>query len=202
VPITAQLIGALSGTHLWVDRFDGSLEDVFDFQDRVASSVAGVIEPAFQAAETARSVARPTNDLTAYDVYLRAYAMLFESAAQIPKALVLLEEAIARDARYGPALAWAALCYAWHCLDAWSTNPGADSHKGGDLARRALQTAGNDAGVLVNAALALAYFGEDIGAMNALVDRAGAEPKFRTWPAHPWSSQVVGGPTRSSDRRS
>jgi len=62
VRITAQLIDAATGTHLWADRFDGSLEDVFDLQDQVASSVAGVIEPALQAAETARSVNRPTAD--------------------------------------------------------------------------------------------------------------------------------------------
>src|SRR5467141_1188684 len=55
VRITTQLIDALSGTHLWADRFDGSLEDVFDLQDKVASSVAGVIEPALQAAKIARS---------------------------------------------------------------------------------------------------------------------------------------------------
>ena len=60
VRITAQLIDALSGTHLWADRFDGSLEDVFELQDKVASSVAGVIEPTLQAAEAARSAARPT----------------------------------------------------------------------------------------------------------------------------------------------
>ena len=74
VRITAQLIDALSDAHLWADRFDGSLEDVFDLQDQVARSVAGVIEPALQAAETARSVNRPTKDLTAYDLYLRALA--------------------------------------------------------------------------------------------------------------------------------
>ena len=67
VRITAQLIDALSGAHLWADRFDGLLEDVFELQDNVASSVAGVIEPALQAAETARSAGRPTTDLTAYD---------------------------------------------------------------------------------------------------------------------------------------
>jgi adenylate cyclase len=72
VRITAQLIDALTGTHLWADRFDGSLEDVFDLQDQVASSVAGVIEPTLQAAEIRRSAARPTTDLTAYDLYLRA----------------------------------------------------------------------------------------------------------------------------------
>ena len=106
VRITAQLIDTLSGRHLWADHFDGSLEDVFDLQDQVASSVAGVIEPALQAAETARSAGRPTNDLTAYDLYLRAYAMVWSSHRQIPEALRLMEQAIARDPRYGPALAW------------------------------------------------------------------------------------------------
>src|ERR1700692_3631858 len=62
VRITAQLIDAITGTHLWADRFDGSLEDVFELQDKVASSVAGVIEPTLQAAETARSAARPNTD--------------------------------------------------------------------------------------------------------------------------------------------
>ena len=70
--ITAQLIEAGSGAHLWADRFDGSLAEIFELQDRVASSVAGVIEPALHAAEAARSAGRPTADLTAYDLYLRA----------------------------------------------------------------------------------------------------------------------------------
>jgi TolB-like protein/class 3 adenylate cyclase len=64
VRITAQLIEAETGTHLWADRFDGSLEDVFDLQDKVAFSVAGVIEPALQAAEIRRSSVRPMIDLT------------------------------------------------------------------------------------------------------------------------------------------
>jgi adenylate cyclase len=73
--ITAQLIEAEIGAHLWADRFDGSLEDVFELQDQVAISVAGVIEPALQAAETARSVNRPTSGLSAYDLYLRACSL-------------------------------------------------------------------------------------------------------------------------------
>jgi TolB-like protein/class 3 adenylate cyclase len=62
VRITGQLIDAFTGTHLWADRFDGLIEDVFELQDKVASSVAGVIEPTLQAAETARSAGRPTDD--------------------------------------------------------------------------------------------------------------------------------------------
>src|SRR5712691_11431131 len=100
VRITAQLIDAVTSTHLWADRFDGLIEDVFELQDKVASSVAGVIEPALQAAETARSASRPTADLTAYDLYLRAYAMVMASARQAPEALRLMEQAVARDPRY------------------------------------------------------------------------------------------------------
>jgi adenylate cyclase len=183
VRITAQLIDAASGTHLWADRFDGALEDVFDLQDKVASSVAGVIEPTVQAAETARSASRPTADLTAYDLYLRAYAMTLSSARQIPEALHLLEQAIARDPRYGPALAWAAVCCQRLLLHGRSEDRAADRLKGTDFARRALEVAVDDAGILANAAEALAWFGEDIGAMMALVDRALAlNPNFaRGW---------------------
>src|SRR5215472_6586408 len=85
VRIAAQLIDAETGGHLWADHFEGRLEDVFDLEDKVASSVAGVIEPALQEAETARSTGRPTADLTAYDLYLRAHAMVVSSAARTPE---------------------------------------------------------------------------------------------------------------------
>jgi adenylate cyclase len=185
VRITGQLIDAVSGTHLWADRFDGLIEDVFELQDKVASSVAGVIEPALQAAETARSAGRPTADLTAYDLYLRAYAMYLSSvsAMQIPEALRLMEQAIARDPRYGPALGWAALCCFRMVQTDRSEDREADRLKGIEFARRALEVAGDDPGTLISAAEALAWFGEDIGAMMALVDRALAlNPNFaRGW---------------------
>jgi adenylate cyclase len=78
IRITGQLIDATSGSHLWADRFDGALENVFELQDNVALSVAGIIEPTLQAAEMQRSTRCPTDDLTAYDLYLQARA-----AAQI-----------------------------------------------------------------------------------------------------------------------
>jgi len=172
VRITGQLNDAETGAHLWADRFDGSLEDVFELQDKVASSVAGVIEPALQAAETARSTGRPTTDLTAYDLYLRAYSMFMSSARQIPDALRLIERAIERDPGYGPALAWAAVCCFRLINDDRSEHWESDRLKGTDFARRALEVASDDPGILANAALALAYFGENIGAMIALVEHA------------------------------
>src|ERR1700676_104698 len=95
VRITGQVIDALTGTHLWADRFDGSLEDIFELQDKIAVSVAGVIEPALQAAEMRRSAARPTIDLTAYDLYLRALAAFYPiTQDRIFAALGLFEQAI------------------------------------------------------------------------------------------------------------
>ncbi len=172
VRITAQLIEAETGAHLWADRFDGSLEDIFDLQDKVASSVAGIIEPTLHDAETVRSAHRPTADLSAYDAYLRAFAIVMSSAKQVPEALRLLEQAIARDPNYGPALGEAAICCMRLCVDGASTDREADSRKGVDYARRALRAAGDDPGVLANAAFVLAYFGEDLDAMTALADRA------------------------------
>jgi len=183
VRITGQLVDALSGAHLWADRFDGSLEDIFELQDRVASSVAGVIEPTLQAAETARSTHRPTNDLTAYDLYLRAHALFFSSSALIPEVLRLLDQAIDRDPDYGPALAFAANCCVRLVIDGRSKNLEASSRKASGLAQHALEVASDDPSVLANAAVALAYFGGDIGAVIRLADRALAlNPSFaRGW---------------------
>jgi adenylate cyclase len=170
VRIAVQLNEAEAGAHLWADHFDGALEDVFDLQDKVAVSVAGIIEPTLHAAEARRSAEHRPTDLKAYDLYLRAYAIYF--ASQIPQALHLLELAIDRDQSYGPALALAAVCHMRACQDGWSENPETDRQKGIELARRGLQVTDGDPGVLANSALALAYFGEDISTMMALVDRA------------------------------
>jgi adenylate cyclase len=177
VRIAAQLIEAETGAHLWADRFDGSLADVFDLQDKVASSVAGVIEPALRAAETARSASRRTSDLSAYDLYLRAAAIY--STYHMRQALALLEEAIARDPHYGPALGLAAQCCQHLATNFNASDRDAIRPKGIDFGRRAVEVAGDDPGVLANAAMALAVLGEDLDAMIALVDRALAfNPSF------------------------
>ena len=109
VRITGQLIDAVTSAHLWADRSDGSLEDIFELQDKVATAIAGIIEPTLQAAEIGRSSDRPTNDLTAYDLYLRALALRFRGDREgMVSALDLLGQAIERDPHYASALASAA----------------------------------------------------------------------------------------------
>jgi adenylate cyclase len=111
VRITGQLIDATSGTHLWADRFDGSLEDVFDLQDKVASSVAGVIEPTLRQAEIERARRKRPDSLDAYDLYLRALPFAYTSMPEdAEKALGYLEQAIKLEPDFAVAHAIIAWC--------------------------------------------------------------------------------------------
>ena len=172
VRITAQLIDASDRTHLWADRFEGLLEDVFDLQDKVASTVAGVIEPTLEAAETARSRSRPTTDLTAYDLFLRALAhSLSYERDQVTQAVDLLQQAIERDPLYGPALALAAHCHRNFAVMNWTEDAEAVRLTSVGLARQALRVGPDDPDVLGRVAVTFGYFGEDIAVAVGLIDR-------------------------------
>jgi adenylate cyclase len=197
VRITGQLIDAETGAHLWADRFDGSLEDVFELQDKVATSVAGVIEPTLQAAEIRLSVERPTSDLTAYDLYLRALSHLYTwTKADTHKAFDLLVKAIEYDPHYGPVLALVADCHQNLHVNGWTNDPELNRREGIDVARQALLFASDDTGVLGRAAHTLAYFGEDIDAAIELIDRALVlNPSFaRGWVISGWLRLWAGKP--------
>jgi TolB-like protein/DNA-binding response OmpR family regulator len=173
VRITAQLIEAESGTHLWADRVDGLLESVLDLQDQVAISVAGVIEPTLQAAEIRRAVDQPSNNPTTYDLYLRALQTTGSWEKQdYLAALDWLSQAIKQDATYGPALALSALYHTALSGSGWADDPEATRQTAISLARRAVRHAGDDAATLGRAAYVLAYFSEDIQAATALIDRS------------------------------
>jgi TolB-like protein/class 3 adenylate cyclase len=175
VRITTQLIDAPSDSHLWAGRFDGSLGNIFDLQDKVALNVAGVIEPTVQAAEMRRSSDRPTNDITAYDLYLRSIEPMRAGEREKKlyiRALDLLGQAIERDPRFGPALAGAAFCHHVLHLVGWTNDAGKDRREGVDLAGRALRVGRNDAEVLGNVARVLGYFSDDLAAAISLIDRA------------------------------
>jgi tetratricopeptide (TPR) repeat protein len=136
-------------------------------------SVAGVIEPTLVAAEHRRSIQRPTNDLTAYDLYLQAlaHAQSWERR-EIMHALDLLREALKRDAQYGLALSKAALLHQNLDVNGWSEDPQRNRQDGLDLARRALRAAGSNAIVPGDAANVLGYFEPDIDPAIAIIDRA------------------------------
>jgi adenylate cyclase len=172
VRISAQLIDATTSAHLWADRFDGLLEDIFELQDQVAVSVAGLIEPTLEAVETRRLADRPTCDLTALDFYLRALPDLDAfTKDSLRRGLDLLGQAIERDPHYGPALALAAHCHQGLEVNGGAEDPIAARRTSIDLARRALRSSPDDPNVLALAAFLLGYWGEDIDVSLALIDR-------------------------------
>src|SRR5262245_9950487 len=113
VRITAQLIDASTGAHLWADRFDGELKDIFDLQDDVATRVVRNIAPKMEQAEAARAKRKPTGSLDAYDCFLRGTESLHRQTPEgVDEALQLLNRAIKMDPEYGAAYGTAAYCYA------------------------------------------------------------------------------------------
>src|SRR5262249_5173204 len=146
---------------------DGSMENIFELQDEVALNVAAVIEPAVQAAEIRRSANRPTNDLAAYDLYLRAIAPIRSGARDKEvylHGLELAAKAIKLDPHYGSAFAFAGFCHSVLHATGWTDDAEANRREGLDLARRALAVSANDPEVLGLAARLFGYFGEDIAA--------------------------------------
>jgi TolB-like protein len=197
VRITAQLLDAETGGHLWADRFDGALADIFLLQDSVASKVAGVIEPMMETAEMHRSAGRPTDDLTAHDLYLRALPDCYSCNAEgLLRGLHLLEQAIERDPRFAPALATAAGCRQFLGISGWVADPANNRIEAIALARRALQADGHAPVVLAETARVLAHFTEEIASAIAMIERAlDLNPSYaRGWYWSGWLRLFAGQP--------
>jgi len=158
VRITGQLIDATTGAHLWADRFDGQLEDIFELQDRVTATVVGAIEPALRDAEIRQAQRKPTSSLDAYDWFLRALSRFnLPYATRYAEALELCRKSIAADPNYAAPYALAA----WSCAGIYFQALGAEASEmvteGAALARKALDFAGHEPVVLSMAAQALAF---------------------------------------------
>jgi TolB-like protein len=173
VRITGQLIDASAGTHLWAERFEGSLDDIFELQDQIATSVVGAIAPELERAEIERAKRKPTENLGAYDYYLRGMADLHRGTREaIDEALVLLGKAIELDPDFASAYGAAAWCHFWRKVNGWSNDPAREVAEGGRLARRAVELGRDDAVALARGGHAFAHFTGDLDAGIALHDRA------------------------------
>jgi TolB-like protein len=173
VRITGQLIDAAAGTHLWAERFEGSLDDIFELQDQVAASVVGAIAPQLERAEIERAKRKPTEHLGAYDYYLRGMADLQRGTREaIGEALPLFEKAIELDPDFASAYGAAAWCHFWRKVNGWEIDPEREAAEGARLARRAVELGRDDAVALARGGHALAHFTGDLDSGIALHDRA------------------------------
>ncbi len=162
VRITGQLIDAVTGAHLWANRFDGGLEDIFDLQDKITESVVGAIEPTLRKAEIERAGRRPVENLDAYDLYLRALPHVYAFRPDENLAgLELLRRAIDLDPAYAPALAYAAWCLEQRLVRGWPPAGPDDRATAVALARRAVAAGSGDAMALVAAGFVLVMVARD-----------------------------------------
>jgi adenylate cyclase len=173
VRITGQLVDTATGAHLWADRFDGRLGDIFDLQDQVTESVVGAIAPAVEKAEIERAKRKPTESLDAYALYLRALARLYQYARQAnDEALRLFNSAIELDPDFASAYGRAASCYIWAKGEGWIVVTANEIAEVTRLAQRAVVLGKDDAFALAASGFALAFVVRDLGVGAALIDRA------------------------------
>ena len=173
VRITAQLVDASTRMHLWADRFEGALDDVFDLQDQVTASVVGAISPRLEQAEIERAERKPTESLSAYEHYLRGIANFHQWAREANnEALRLFYRAVELDPHFSSAYGMAANCYAQRKGLRWMADQVNDTSEAERLARRAAEVGRNDAVALARAGFALAYIVHDLDGGVALIDRA------------------------------
>jgi adenylate cyclase len=173
VRITGQLIDAATGTHLWADRFDGALEDIFDLQDDVAARVVGAIAPKLEQAEIARVKHKPTESLDAYDYYLRGIARAHEWTLEgTDEALRLLNRAVKLDPRFASAYGIGAWYYARRKSNGWIADRAREVAEGRRFAERAAELGREDALALSGAGFWRAYVATEFEAGAGLINRA------------------------------
>jgi adenylate cyclase len=180
VRITGQLINTTTAAHIWADRFDGALDDIFELQDRIATGVINAIEPKLRLAEMDRAIRKPTESLDAYDLYLRAVAENNKRTKEgLAEAVRWARRALELDPGYAPAMARLAQTLSMQRVRRWIPPSGPEVEEGIRMARQAIAAAGNDQWALIYAGLALANLTQDYDAALAAIDRAIAlNPNF------------------------
>lgn len=172
VRISGQLIDAASGIHLWAERFEGDLGDIFSLQDEMTSNVISAIEPKMWKTEIEHAVRRP-NDLKAYDLVLRAFPHFYSMTREgIATALQLFSRALEIDARYGLAANMACECHYLNTSLGWAADPKSEIEKAWRFSRLALDIDESDAEILATAGRMTAYLTGDREAAMAMADRA------------------------------
>src|SRR5579872_1488117 len=174
IRITGQLIDAATGSHLWADRFEGAVTDIFELQDQVTESVVGAIAPAIEKAEIDRAKRKPTDNLDAYNLFLRGAAKIYQfgNRQALEEALLYSRKAAEIDPDFASAYAATAACHVAAKAYGWSAGTPDEVIEVKRLAQRAIALGKDDAWVLTCSGWCLAYFAGDMLAGSSLIDRA------------------------------
>jgi TolB-like protein/tetratricopeptide (TPR) repeat protein len=173
IRVTGQLIDASTDAHIWADKFDSDLEDIFDLQDRLTSSVIGAISPELERAEIARARRKPTDSLQAYDHYLRSKFSVYQWTRDgSNEALRMAKLAISLDPGFALAYAHAANIFGQKKGFGWSEDAAQERAESRQLAERAMQLDQDDPLVLAHAAQVFSYMLEEPETGSAIAARA------------------------------
>jgi TolB-like protein/class 3 adenylate cyclase len=204
VRITGQLVDTATGAHLWAERFDGGLSDVFDLQDQVTESVVGAIAPAVEKAEIERAKRKPTESLDAYALYLRGLAAYYQFGDRQAndEALRLFNNAIELDPDFAAAYGRAAFCYVIAIYSGWFSDTANEIAEVQRLAQRAVELGKDDAIALATSGYALVYVVRDLEVGAALIDRALVlnSNLAEAWNWGGWVKNWLGEPERAIER--
>jgi adenylate cyclase len=197
VRITGQLIDAVTGAHLWADRFERDLIDVFALQDDVTVAVVSAIQPKLLQTEIAIATRRRPENLTAYDFYLRAMQQFYLTTREgVAEATRLAHRALELDPRFGLVAALAGVCHMRYVLWGYATDPQFDREEAVRLLRLALSIDDGDPDTLAWAAIISAFMVRDCGSESEMADRAVAlnPNSFFAWVNRGWVYQTAGLP--------
>jgi len=197
VRITGQLIEAATGAHIWADRFERDMTDIFALQDDVTLAVVSAIQPKLFQAEIALASRRRPEDLTAYDLYLRAIQQARPSTREgLTEALRLVQRALELDPGFAGAAALAAGCHTENVLRSYAIDPQFDRNEAVRLMRLALSLDDGDPDTLASAAAISAFMVGDCETEIEMADRAVAlnPNSHRTWNSRGWVYKIAGQP--------
>jgi adenylate cyclase len=197
VRITGQLIDTSTGAHLWADRFDGAMDDIFDLQDQVTAKVVSAIAPKLEQAEIERAKRKPTESLDAYDYFLRGMASLHQwTNESSDEALKLFYRSIELDADFAAAYGMAAWCFVWRKVNGWMGEPAKEVVEAERLARRAVELGPDDALALSGGGYALVFVVHDLDNGPAFIERALLLNPNLSWALHSsgWTKAFLGDP--------
>jgi TolB-like protein/class 3 adenylate cyclase len=195
--ITGQLIDTATGAHLWADRFDGATEDIFELQDQITAKVLSAIAPKLEQAEIERAKRKPTENLDAYDYFLRGMAGIHQwTKESYDEALRLFYRSIELDPGFASAYGMASWCFVWRKVNGWMNDRVNEVAEAERLARRAVELGPDDAIALSGGGYALVFVAHDLDNGPAFIERALALNPNLSWALYSggWTKAFLGEP--------